>query len=99
MKLSKMVRSTRQAAGLKLADLAKRARISSSYLSRIENGERLRNPSERLLLRLASALGLQRDDVFRAAGRLPDDVVRWVVTTPGALERLREDMAKGKAAA
>jgi transcriptional regulator with XRE-family HTH domain len=92
MKLGTLIREARERAGLTLADLAKRCRISSSYLCRIEQGARERRPSTKLLERIAVALGLETDAVFAVAGRLPADVERYLLSSPGAMQKLRRQM-------
>ena len=52
-----MVRRMRQRQGVSQAALAKKARISQAYLSRLESGAQ-KNPSVAVLQRLAKALGV-----------------------------------------
>jgi len=89
MKLGPLIREARTGAGLSLAELGRRVRCSSGYLCRIEQGDRSRRPSTHLLVRLASALRLKVDVVFVAAGRVPDDLVKFLLSTPEALAELR----------
>jgi transcriptional regulator with XRE-family HTH domain len=56
-KTCNMVKRLRERRDLSQNDLAKRARISQAYLSRLEAG-RQSNPSIAVLRRLAKALGL-----------------------------------------
>ena len=92
-KLGRLIREARRSRGLSLCGLARRVGASSSYLCRIENGDPSRLPSVRLLVRLSATLELDPDGVFIAAGRLPCDVSRWILATPGLLSRLRQEMA------
>ena len=64
MKLSTLVRTARSKLGLNLRDLAESVGVSASFLSRIERGEHIRI-SARRLARLAEALSLSVDEVFR----------------------------------
>ena len=64
MKLSTLVRTARSKLGLNLRDLAESVGVSASFLSRIERGENIRI-SARRLARLAEALSLSVDEVFR----------------------------------
>jgi transcriptional regulator with XRE-family HTH domain len=94
MKLSTLVRDARFRRGLCLRDLADDVGVSASFLSRIERGSHVRI-SDRSLSRLASALELSVDDVFRCAKRLPPDVEKYVFDN---LEHVRKTMARRVAA-
>ena len=89
MKLSTLVRTARGKLGLNLRDLAENVGVSASFLSRIERGEHVRI-STRRLARLAEALKLSVDEVFRCARRLPPDVEKYVLDN---LHRVRRSMA------
>lgn len=95
MKLSTLLRSARRGLGLNLRDLAADVGVTASYLSRIENGEHVRIRG-RTLERLAQALSLPADDVYRSARRLPPDVERFVLDN---LPRVRRSMARLRPAA
>jgi len=94
MKLSTLLRSARRDRGVNLRDLADSVGVSASYLSRIESGEHVRIRGV-TLERLAQALQLPADDVYRSAGRLPPDVERFVLEN---LPRVRRSMARLAAA-
>lgn len=66
------LRAARRERGWSLAELATRASISTSTLSRLENGKR--QPSLDLLLPITRQLGLRLDDLVSAA--TPDPRVR-----------------------
>jgi transcriptional regulator with XRE-family HTH domain len=55
--LGEVIRDTRSAQGLSIRELAKRAEISSAFLSEIERGRR--NPSNVVVKRLAQILEIQ----------------------------------------
>jgi len=78
VKLSTLVRTTRIKLDLNLRDLAETVGVSASFLSRIERGEHVRISSRRLA-RLAEALKLSVDEVFRCARKLPPDVEKYVL--------------------
>lgn len=63
-----LVRSARQARNLSQAALARAAKTSAAFMCQIEGGERI--PSDRVARRLATALGLQWQDVLRMVYRL-----------------------------
>jgi transcriptional regulator with XRE-family HTH domain len=51
------LRALREAKGLTQVDLAKKARVTQSYVAMLEGGEK-KNPSLAILTRLAKALGV-----------------------------------------
>lgn len=77
---------------MSLSEVAGACGISPSHLSRIERGDTSRVPSEALARRIAKRLGLDADAVLVASGRIPGDVEKYLVRTPGAIERVREMM-------
>jgi putative transcriptional regulator len=56
-RIGRMLRTLRLERGYRQVDLAKRAKVTSVYLSQLENG-RKKNPSLAVLRRLAKALGV-----------------------------------------
>jgi len=66
--LSKVLRNQRVAIPLTLQELADMSGVSSSYLGRIENGERF--PSARVLSKIAKPLGFEENELFSLAGYL-----------------------------
>jgi len=65
------VRSRREQAGLTQADLAGKAGVKQSYLSRLESGLRDSRPSAVVLGRIARALGITVDELLLEAGARP----------------------------
>src|SRR5262245_35858422 len=61
-KFGELVRARREHLGLKLTDFAASCRIDAGNLSRVERGER-KPPELPHLVRLAEALGIQRDSL------------------------------------
>jgi len=78
-----LLREGREAAGLSQAALAARCRLTGSYISLLESGSKP-PPSDRVVRRLATALGLDADRALEVAHleRAPADLRR-------ALESLR----------
>jgi DNA modification methylase/DNA-binding XRE family transcriptional regulator len=70
--LGSQLRAARLAAGLSLATLATRLRVTKGYVSRLESGKT--KPSIILLQRLAVMLGIDPDPLYILAGYLPYDV-------------------------
>jgi transcriptional regulator with XRE-family HTH domain len=66
-----IVRSRRELAGLTQADLADKAGVKQSYLSRLEAGKRDSRPSAVVLGRIARALGVSVDELLLEAGARP----------------------------
>jgi len=81
--LGQQVRDARVAADLSLRALARQLEVAPSYMNDIENDRRV--PSEAVLRRIASELGLDADLLLAAAGRVGE----------GAREYIREQPAAG----
>lgn len=81
--LGQQVRDARVAAGLSLRALARQLEVAPSYVNDIENDRRV--PSEAVLRRIASELGLDADLLLAVAGRVGE----------GAREYIREQPAAG----
>ena len=67
MALGEVLKATREGRGERLADTARRAKISPAYLSKLEN-EDVREPSPHILHRLAGALEISYADLMVLAG-------------------------------
>ena len=85
-RLAKAVERARDVAGISLRDLAKRSGMSSGYVCRIENAQA--RPSDRALRKIASAVDVDVDVLFAEAGRLPEDVVKFLARRPLLLMRV-----------
>lgn len=66
--LGALVRKRRRDKGLTLAQLAQRIPMSASNLSRVELGSQ-GPPADEVIERLATALGIEADELLQAAGR------------------------------
>ena len=62
-RLKYLVGDVRYAKGMSLRELSERARVSKSYLQRIEAGEAA--PSLEVMVRLARALSVPLDDLYQ----------------------------------
>jgi HTH-type transcriptional regulator, competence development regulator len=71
------LRDLRKRAGLSQRDLAQRAGIDFTYLSKIENG-RVDPPGEDTMRALAMALGAEAEDLLARARKMPRDLKRLV---------------------
>lgn len=67
MQLGHRIRELREQRGITQGQLATQSSVSQGYLSQLENGD-VRNPSAGVLLRVASAMNVEADDLFEAAG-------------------------------
>jgi len=81
------LRQCREAAGLTQAELATRAGVDHTYVSKIEHGQNP-VPSLALLRAFAATLGVEYDAMCRAAGRVPTEMTR--VELEGEWWRLRD---------
>ncbi len=73
MPFGRYLRETREDRDITLTELARRIQVSIPYLSRIER-ERENPPPDRLLISIADALDVPRDQLFARAQRLPPDL-------------------------
>lgn len=85
------MREFRTAANLTQRELAKDSRLNFTYLSKLETGN-MPPPSEQLITRLCVALGIRggdRDDLFRLAGRIPEDVQAILLSSRHSMRLVR----------
>ncbi|MCA3370726.1 MAG: helix-turn-helix transcriptional regulator [Roseomonas sp.] len=82
------MRNRRTALGISLNDLAERLEISPAYWSRIERDHE-NPPRDELIERAAAILGVQVDELFVEAQRLPPDMRRDIGRVVLAYRRLR----------
>lgn len=85
---AEFLRSARERSGQTQATLAEKCRLTGSYISLLESGKKPA-PSDRVVRRLAAALGLDAEEALQVAhiDRAPDDLRR-------ALDRLRSQAAR-----
>ena len=83
-----MIRERRIALGIGLVDMSERLGISAPYLSRVER-ELESPPRDQLIERAAAILGVQMDELFVQAQRLPPDMREDMGTVVRAYRRLR----------
>jgi HTH-type transcriptional regulator, competence development regulator len=87
----KFLKENRMNAGLSLREFAGRSNISPGYLSDLEN-EKVAPPSEKLILEMARTLGVEKDELLKAAEKVDPEVAEYVAHEPRAADFLR--MAK-----
>lgn len=88
MSFGGVIRERRIDLGIGLMDMSERLGISAPYLSRIERGLES-PPRDELIERAAAILGLQLDDLFVQARRLPPDMRDDMEKVVRAYRRLR----------
>jgi transcriptional regulator with XRE-family HTH domain len=105
--LGSAVRALREAVGMSLNQLARRAGVDPAYIHRIESTAIERSPLPRrpVVLGIAGALGLDRrqtDQLLTLAGYAPEAVVElggWDDTLAGVAELLIDPRLSGPAKA
>ena len=88
MSFGGVIRERRIELGIGLMDMSERLGISAPYLSRIER-DLESPPRDELIERAAAILGLQMDDLFVKARRLPPDMRDDMEKVVRAYRRLR----------
>lgn len=84
------IRELRQAKNLTLRGMAKKVRVTFTYLSKIENqklsfGE---FPSNELIIKLASALDADPDELLLLAEKIPDAIRQRVLQRPDVFRKI-----------
>src|SRR5215211_4316216 len=79
MDFGERVRELRKAQGMSQRDLAERADIDFTYLSKIENG-RIEPPSEDAIRRIAYGLDANPDELILLAHKFPSDLAQEIGT-------------------
>ena len=82
------LKKLREQSGLSQRGLAEKVGVDVSYLSKIENGV-MPPPSQELILRLADALGADKDELLTLAGKVPADIAQ-ILKNKEVLQSLRE---------
>jgi HTH-type transcriptional regulator, competence development regulator len=90
MNFGNRIRELRQAKNLTLRDLAKKVRVTFTYLSKIENqklsfGE---FPSNELIVKLAGVLDADPDELLILADKIPDAIRQRVLQRPDVFRKI-----------
>ena len=90
MNFGTRIRELRQAKNLTLRDLAKKVKVTFTYVSKIENrklsfGE---FPSDDLILKLAHALDADSDELLLLAEKIPNTIRKRVLQRPDAFRKI-----------
>ena len=84
-----LLRKRRQAARLSQRQLAERAGVDFSYISKLENG-RLPAAADDTVVRICTVLGCPAEEFFTAAKKLPTELGESLVGEPAAIRFLQE---------
>ena len=87
-RLCELIRKLRVSRGLSQSELARRIGSSSSYLCRIEAGERM--PSPPMMLKMSRALGCEYGELLAASGVLESDALPRRSGQPSIREEIEE---------
>lgn len=93
MTFGQRLRELRKAKGMTQRELAQRAGIDFTYLSKLETGA-MPPPSEKTILSLAEVLDADADELFSAAGKVPSSLLQGVDSE--MLKMLRSSRKEGK---
>jgi transcriptional regulator with XRE-family HTH domain len=90
MNFGNRIRDLRHARNLTLRDLAQKARVTFTYLSKVENqklsfGE---FPSNDLIVKLAGVLGADPDELLLLADKIPDVIRQRVLQRPDVFRKI-----------
>jgi transcriptional regulator with XRE-family HTH domain len=84
-----VLRERRRAAGLSQRQLAERAELDFSYISKVEN-DRLPPPAADTVVKLCRILGIPPQELLALTGKIPSQVHQTVSTSQAAQEFLQE---------
>jgi transcriptional regulator with XRE-family HTH domain len=90
MTFGERIRELRQVKSLTLRDLAKKVRVTFTYLSKIENqklsfGE---FPSDDLIVKLARVLDADADELLLLAEKIPEAIRKRVLERPDVFRKM-----------
>lgn len=90
MTFGERIREIRQVKNLTLRDLAKKVRVTFTYLSKIENqklsfGE---YPSDDLIVKLARVLDADADELLLLAEKIPEAIRKRVLERPDVFRKM-----------
>lgn len=86
MTIGEYIQHQRTVALLTRPELAKKMGTSAGYIQRIESGAV--NPSERMIYKLADALGQDPDTLCQLAGIIPSGLRPWVLAHLSVLRKV-----------
>jgi transcriptional regulator with XRE-family HTH domain len=94
MSFGEALRDLRRSAGFSQRELALRAGLDFSYISKVENG-RTPPPAADTVVKLCRIMGAAPEHLLSLTGKIPSDVQQTVSASPAAQEFLREAQRVG----
>lgn len=88
------LRAARRAAGVTQRDLAERADLDFTYISKLEN-DRIPPPAADTVVLLCNILGIPAEELLALTRKLPSEVQHLLSSSPAAQEFLREAAERG----
>lgn len=85
------IKRLRDEGGITQTALAAHCEITGGYLSRVESDAH-DPPGEPVICAMAAMLQVPADELLMLAGRLPSDVVEWLLADPARLAAVRARM-------
>src|SRR5258708_19696417 len=79
-KFGAFIRKEREAKGLSLRDMAKKIKVSPTFLSKVETEDW--KPGEDKLRKIAEVIGCDPDDLLARAGRVPTELSEIIKQNP-----------------
>jgi transcriptional regulator with XRE-family HTH domain len=79
-KFGAFIRREREAKGLSLRDMAKKIKVSPTFLSKVETEDW--KPGEEKLRNIAQVIGCDPDDLLARAGRVPTELSEIIKQSP-----------------
>jgi HTH-type transcriptional regulator, competence development regulator len=79
-KFGAFIRREREAKGLSLRDMAKKIKVSPTFLSKVETEDW--KPGEEKLRNIAQVIGCDPDDLLAQAGRVPTELSDIIKQSP-----------------
>src|SRR6478752_10773095 len=79
-KFGAFIRREREAKGLSLRDMAKKIKVSPTFLSKVETEDW--KPGEEKLRKIAEVIGCNPDDLLARAGRVPTELSDIIKQSP-----------------
>jgi transcriptional regulator with XRE-family HTH domain len=84
-----LLRELRRTAGLSQRDLATKAELDFSYISKIEN-DRLPPPAADTVVTICKILNVPPEQLLSLTGKIPTEIQQMVSSSPAAQEFLRD---------
>jgi HTH-type transcriptional regulator, competence development regulator len=79
-KFGAFIRREREAKGFSLRDMAKKIKVSPTFLSKVETEDW--KPGEEKLRKIAEVVGCDPDDLLARAGRVPTELFEIIKQSP-----------------